>query len=107
MSQEKVNSNNKTNSNRYQKKPTKNTMMNCITNIAWKDMFFPEKNSSGTDKYIVHMPNTKENSRKIGEIIEQIKPKNPSHSDKINSLCYSLSLFSEHWNVLHLKKIQT
>lgn len=38
------------------------------------------------DKYIVHMINTKENSRKIGEIIEQIKLKNPSHSDKIDSL---------------------
>lgn len=32
------------------------------------------------------MTNTKEKSRKIREIIEQIKPKNPSHSGKIDSL---------------------
>ena len=106
MSQEKANSNNKTNSNRYQKNPQRIQWWIALQ-ILLEKTFFPEKNSSGTDKYIVHMPNTKENSRKIGEIIEQIKPKNPSHSDKINSLCYSLSLFSEHWNVLHLKKIQT
>ena len=42
------------------------------------------------DKYIVHMINTKENSRKIGEIIEQIKLKNPSHSDKIVSLLFTI-----------------
>ena len=55
------------------------------------------------DKYIAHMINTKENSRKIGEIIEQIKPKNPSHSDKIDSLsvihhpCYQSTGMSCTW----------
>ena len=61
------------------------------------------------DKYTAHMINTKENSRKIGEIIEQIKPKNPSHSDKIDSLsvihhpCYQSTGMSCTWKKSKLR----